>query len=242
MILNPSKCSVITFTRKKQPIVYTYTLKGEVLNRESVVKDLGVLLDSKLTFKDHISYVTSKASSQLGFIFRVAKSFKDVYCMKALYCALVRSILEYGSNVWAPFYQNGIGRIEAVQKKFVRFALRFLPWDDPVNLPSYEDRCRLINLDTLDLRRKVSKATFISDLLTSRINCAQLLSNLNINIRSRFTRNYFFLCLPNTRTNYCYHAPFTSMCRTFNQCFNVFDFNLSRFTIKNKFKELLSRL
>lgn len=55
MILNPEKCCVITFTRKRQPILHDYSLKRIVLKRESVVKDLGILLDSKMTFKDHIS-------------------------------------------------------------------------------------------------------------------------------------------------------------------------------------------
>lgn len=239
MILNSSKCSVITFTRKQNPIIRDYILHGTVLNRESVVKDLGVLLDSKLSFKDHISYVTTKASAQLGFIFRITKQFKDVYCLKTLYCSLVRSILEYGSVVWSPFYKNGVDRIESVQRKFLRFALRLLPWNDPLNLPNYEDRCKLINLDLLEVRRNVSKATFIADLLTSRINCANLLCQLNINIRSRILRTNDFLRVPGSRTNYCYNSPLASMCRVFNKCYNVFDFNLSRSTIKKRIKQLL---
>lgn len=110
------------------------------------------MLDSKLTYKDHISYISSNASAQLGFIFRVCKHFKDIHCLKTLYCSLVRSILEYGSVVWAPFYQNSIQRLEAVQRKFVRYALRHLPWNDPVQLPSYEDRCKRIGLDFLSVR------------------------------------------------------------------------------------------
>lgn len=193
-----------------------------------------------MTFKDHISYVTAKASAQLGFIFRVAKSFRDVHCLKSLYCCLVRSILEYGSVVWSPFYQNGIQRVETVQRKFVRYALRFLPWNDPYNLPSYENRCKLIDLDLLEMRRNVSKATFISDLLSSRIDCPSLLSQLKINIRSRTMRSNDFIRLPFSRTNYCYHAPLTSMCRIFNKCYSVFDFHLSRTTIKKYFMQILS--
>lgn len=103
MALNASKCSVISFSRKHTPFIYNYSLNGTCFKRDSVVKDLGVMLDSKLTYKDHISYVASKASAQLGFIFRMSKHFKDIHCLKALYCSVVRSILEYGS-----FYQNGI--------------------------------------------------------------------------------------------------------------------------------------
>ena len=106
MLLNVSKCLVISFGRKALPFLHDYCLDNTNLKRETTVKDLGILLDSKLTFKDHVSYIVSKASSQLGFIFRFAKQFKDIYCLKSLYCALVRPILEYSAVVWSPYYQN----------------------------------------------------------------------------------------------------------------------------------------
>lgn len=77
MSLNVSKCSVISFGRKRSLLHHDYTLTGITLKRESTIKDLGILIDSKLSFKDHVAYVVSKASSQLGFIFRFAKKFKD---------------------------------------------------------------------------------------------------------------------------------------------------------------------
>ena len=37
------------------------------------------------------------------------------------YASLVRSILEYSSTVWDPFYQKDIDRLERVQQRAVRF-------------------------------------------------------------------------------------------------------------------------
>lgn len=45
--LNYKKCSVISFTRENA-ISYEYTMGPEQLKRVNTVKDLGVLLDSKL--------------------------------------------------------------------------------------------------------------------------------------------------------------------------------------------------
>lgn len=239
MALNPSKCSVISFSRKQRLLTHNYHLLGSPLKRESCIKDLGVILDSKMSFKNHVSYVVSKASSLLGFIFRFGKNFRDVYCLKSLYCSLVRSILEYCSIVWSPFYQNGIQRIEAVQRKFLRFALRFLPWNDPVNLPSYESRCKLINLDSLQSRREVSKACFISDLLTSEIDCPELLDQVRLNVPQYRLRSYIPLSISSSRTNYGFNSPLKSMCRVFNQCFDVFDFHLSRSCRKDRFRCVL---
>lgn len=240
MHLNASKCSVMSFSRKRILIDFDYKIRSTSLKRESVIKDLGVLLDPKLTFKEHIDFIASKASKTLGFIFRVAKNFRNIQCLKSLYCSLVRSILEYSSVVWAPYYQINIFRIEAIQRKFLRFALRHLPWNDPINLPSYEDRCKLIGLELLSVRREVSKSLFVSDLLQSRIDCAQLLSLLNINVPYRQLRSNSFLFLHGARTNYGHHEPFKSMCRSFNRCFNEFDFHLSRSTLRKKFHLVLA--
>lgn len=62
MILNPKKCCVVSFSRKKNPITFNYRLHNEAVPRESCVKDLGVLLDSEMTFKHHVSYIVDKAS------------------------------------------------------------------------------------------------------------------------------------------------------------------------------------
>lgn len=238
MCLNPSKCSVISFGRKRSLMRFDYSIAGKIINRVSSIKDLGVVLDEKLTFKDHIGYITSKASKCLGFIFRAAKHFTDVHCLKALYCSLVRSILEYAAVVWDPYYRCSVLQIERIQRKFVRFALRNLPWNDPLNLPSYEDRCLLIDLPLLETRRKVFKACFVADVLQSRIDCPCVLNSLNIDIRRRCLRSYQFLRLPASRTNYAYNKPIISMSRMFNRCFHVFDFTLSRSTTKRLFSDV----
>lgn len=106
---------------------------GEPLERTSVVKDLGVLLDAKLSFTDHYSSIISKANRNLGLIFRISAEFRDPYCLRALYVALVRSVLESASIVWCPYTDNWGRRIEAVQRRFIRYALRFLPWNNTEN-------------------------------------------------------------------------------------------------------------
>lgn len=239
MSLNVSKCAIISLGRKQSPIHHSYALDGVALKRECTVKDLGILIDEKLTFKDHIAYIVSKASRQLGFIFRFAKNFKDIYCLKALYCALVRPTLEYASVVWCPYYLNENLRIEAIQRKFIRFALRHLRWRDPLSLPSYGSRCKLIDLELLEARRNVAKACFVGDLLQSNIDCPFLLSRLDINIRTRNLRSNMFLINSLSRTNYGLNEPIRSMCTTFNSCFSVFDFNMTRYKNKCNFRTLL---
>lgn len=46
MVLNASKCAVISFTRKRSAFAFDYKLNNTLLLRTSCVKDLGVMLDS----------------------------------------------------------------------------------------------------------------------------------------------------------------------------------------------------
>lgn len=196
-----------------------------------------MLLDAKLTYKNHVAYIVAKASRLLGFIFRATKKFTDVYCLKSLYCGLVRSTLEYSSVVWNPWYQNSSERIESVQRRFIRFALRLLPWRDPHRLPSYESRCQLIHLDSLAVRRNAARVTAVADLLTSRIDCPSLLGELNLQARSRVLREGAFFRIPLEAANYSAHGSIIGFQRTFNRVASIFDFNVSRDVLKKQFLE-----
>jgi hypothetical protein len=49
--------------------------------------DLGVILDSKLSFREHIDSVVNKGSAMFGFIKRLSRE----YTLKVLYVTYVRS-------------------------------------------------------------------------------------------------------------------------------------------------------
>ena len=227
LTLSVEKCSTISYHRKRSPIVFDYAISGQFLQRVHSIKDLGVTMDAGLTFKAHYSDIIARANRQLGFIFKVADEFLDPLCLKSLYCSLVRSILETNTVVWSPFHVTWSNRIEAVQKKFVRYALRNLPWQDPLNLPAYENRCRLLGIEPLDLRRKVSQAVFAAKLLFNDIDCPALLSRLNIYAPERLLRQRDFLYLEPRNRSYGAHEPVRAISQQFNESFEQFDFDIS---------------
>jgi len=93
----------MTFCRVNK-IRTTYTLSGCPLDTITRVDDLGVPLDRKLKFSDHISTIVNKARGVLGFTKRWSEEFDDPYMTLTLFISLVRLILEYGSPVWSPQY------------------------------------------------------------------------------------------------------------------------------------------
>ena len=64
--LNISKCSIVSYTRSKNPKIYDYTISGRRLSRSELVRDLGVTFDSALSFGSHIADIESAANKCMG--------------------------------------------------------------------------------------------------------------------------------------------------------------------------------
>lgn len=222
-----SKCSIISFTRKKHPICWPYTIGDQPLERATVVKDLGILLDEMLSLSAHYNAVISKANRNLGFIFRIANEFRDPACLRALYYALVRSHLETAVVAWSPHTDEWVTRIESVQRKFTRFALRFHSWPDQVVAPSYEQRCEALGMETLSKRRQFLRAAFVGKLLLGAIDAPNILARINFNVIPRPLRTWNALRLDFHRTQYGQQEPIRAMCDVFNDFDDLFDYSMS---------------
>lgn len=235
--LNVSKCFNVTYHRNQTPVLVDYNIDGKKLERKLKMKDLGVIFDTKVSFNEHVNYITSRAYSILGFIKRNCWEMNDVYALKSLYCCFVRSILEYASVVWNPNYDVHSKRIESVQKQFLLFALRKFGWRRQSNLPAYSSRCKLIDLESLRARRLKACALFAYDSLTKRIDSPKLKSLLEINEQPRLLRNNRIFRLAKHRTNYGNYEPVNNMCRIFNSVQHLYEPGISRHRFKMSLKD-----
>jgi hypothetical protein len=64
--LNAGKCKSISFRRNMQPIEFVYSINGTALKRVDEIKDLGVIIDGKMSFLPHIEAIISKSSRMLS--------------------------------------------------------------------------------------------------------------------------------------------------------------------------------
>jgi hypothetical protein len=80
---------------------FKYFVKEDVLNLLSdCIKDLGVVLDSKLYFHCYVDFVYFQALRALGLIRFIAYNFSSLDSLVDLYIALIRSKLEYACIIW----------------------------------------------------------------------------------------------------------------------------------------------
>ena len=230
--LNPAKCHVISFSLRKLPIPATYTLDGTALLRRTETRDLGVILDAKLTFAAHIDVTIAKANRMLGLLIRSMQTSRrqsrvpiDHRVMLCTCYAHVRSILEFGCVVWAGAAVSHLKRLERVQHKFLMWLARC------------SDK-RSDNLDYMALRTHFSvrsiKSRFVQyDLMFlfhihhARLDSTVLLGTFGLNVPSRVTRNSVLWHVPRARVNVVQRSLFTrtpSTCNSFLKSDSTVDF------------------
>ena len=122
--LNASKCKSFKITLKRKPIDSSYSINGTTLENVTSVRDLGVTLDQKLTFEEHVNATISKANRALGLLIRTFQSasrrcsFNQLSALAA-FNANVRPILEYCSIIWTGAAKTHLVRVERVQHRFL---------------------------------------------------------------------------------------------------------------------------
>jgi hypothetical protein len=87
MKLNISKTKVISFSRKTNVLIYDYKLCQSSITRTDSIKDLGVFIDAKLHYHDHVNYIFSHYVKLLGLVRNITFNFSSIECMLRLYIA-----------------------------------------------------------------------------------------------------------------------------------------------------------
>ena len=235
--LSIEKCAVLHIGKNNPR--FDYMLDKVLLTKCSSYKDLGVLVDEKLSFKLHIKGIIAKAYSRLNLIFRCFKT-KDPFILKWAYCVYVRPLLEYGSSIWSPHYINQINNIERVQAYFSRRALGHKLSDS--NRPSYQQRLAFLKLESLESRRLKADILFLYKIVNKSVRCSLL---DKITFKSNSNRGHKYRYTVMTR-NDNYRFATTETCKNFflNRTINVWNnlpvdfFNFENIEPKLKTEEL----
>ena len=110
-----------------------------------IEKDLGVTVDTELSFHDHITKAVNKANAIVGLI-RRAFSYLNKGMFLKIYTAIVRPHLEYAQVVWSPHSMKYIDLIENVQIRATKLV-------DNFQNKVYADRLKELKMQTLSFRR-----------------------------------------------------------------------------------------
>ena len=234
--LNLDKCAILSIHRGWNPISTSYFYGNYEFKRVSEHRDLGVIIDNKLSFTSHIEFIVSKATSALGFLKRFCYDIRDLSTLKAIYYALVQSNLEYCSIVWSPFYAVYSKKIESVLKQFSMFALReYARRSRNFHIPSFKNRLERLNMISLFRRRINSSIIFVYDLMMGNSHCPLVLNIIHRNHNQRNIRRIETFRIIDTCLARSHDASITQICKWAN----CIDSKLFNFTSRSIFKREL---
>jgi hypothetical protein len=109
-------------------------------------------------------------------------------------------------------------------------------WDSSLVLSPYPSRCSLLNLKTLNVRRRIARVMYVFDVLSGRNSSPHLLAEVGFTVPKEPTRRREFLQIEHPRTNYEAFEPLDTAMRGFNDVADLFDFNSSRSRFVAQFK------
>ena len=144
--LSVSKCgSLLVVGKSSFEDTHKLTVNGDTLNIFHSTKDLGVFIDSHLSFSEHISGIISKANQRIYLLLKTFRN-RSIKLMIFAFKVYILPLLEYCSPVWSPFKLNDVDRIEKVQRSFTKKL-------EGLKTLTYSERLVACELPSLELRR-----------------------------------------------------------------------------------------
>ena len=232
--LNVAKTNVMIFGNKRFEENYMISINGMNINRVYVTKFLGVHIDSKLNWNEHISVIKTKVAKNVSIMNRV-KHCLISSALYSLYCTLILPYLNYCCEIWGNTYKSRIHPLYIMQKRAIRICGNsdYRAHTKPI-FYQFNTLCLpdLVNFNSMVFMYKVFNNSLPNNLLVyfkKVYDCHEHNTrNNNVNFKIRFSRTTM------KATSLCMEAPkmWNELCNSVKLCTSVQEF-------KHKYKILL---
>lgn len=220
LTLNPAKCKSFTMTLRRAPVQTRYFIGTTALEHVLEIRDLGVIIDSKLTFGPHVDSIVRRGNRALGLLIRsfqtgLRRSKFNRNAVMTAFFANVRSILEYGSVIWTGAAKTHTARVDRVQHKFLMWLLSNTASGHAQSL-SYQNLLSHFKIPSLTSRRIQHDLLFIRNIFRSKLNSIALQGSFSLHVPARSTRTLRLFSEPRGRVNTIQSGMFCRLPRVAN--------------------------
>ena len=166
------------------------------LESTSSIKVLGVNIDSKLNFNDHVCDMCTTAGRQLNVLQRL-KSSLDYDSRMVIYKSFIISNFDYYPVVWLFTSKSSLAKLENIQKRALRYVLNDYESDyndllTKVNVPGI--KIMTLRQLTIEVYTSVAKIDleYLNELFLSK-QCTYNLRNVSVLERPKVNTTQFGL-------------------------------------------------
>ena len=143
--LNVSKSNFLLVSPRKVTKYINLSINNEKLKQENYTKYLGIIIDEKLNWKQHVKQVNLKISKGIGVLYKL-REFVPKSTLRTLYNSFIQSHALYGILNWGCAKKSTLEPLKRNLRKAIRVA-DFAPYtahSDPIF-----QRLKLLNFDNL---------------------------------------------------------------------------------------------
>ena len=122
LTINVDKTKYMIFSTPKQKcptLQQNLELNGINIERVNQTRFLGVMIDDKLSWKQHTNMVLSKTRSSLSAITKIA-NYLNTSCLISLYHSLIESHIRYCASAYVHRQSSILKKIQSVCNRFIR--------------------------------------------------------------------------------------------------------------------------
>lgn len=137
ILLNSAQTQAIFFTRKRKPCYIaqvTIIINNHSIQWEQKVRYLGVILDPKMKFRDHIPYILNKINVLIRMLYPFINrnSRLNIVNKHIMLKTIFHGIMFYAAPVWAISAKCHIKKLQVSQNKLLKMIYN-LPWHFSTN-------------------------------------------------------------------------------------------------------------
>ena len=120
LALNIEKTIFLVFHPFNKPLKINVTIEihKKAITEKTCIKYLGVIIDSTLSWKDHICNLTKKLSQAIGVMFKLMP-FVNLQIIKNVYYASFFCHIVYGIQVWGTACDIHLKALKVLQNRIV---------------------------------------------------------------------------------------------------------------------------
>ena len=110
------KTHFLVFSRRKYTGEISLFINGQTLKQHNFTKFLGIYIDNKLNWSEHIKQTLIKLNRNIGIMYNVRNSLtKNTKLL--LYYSMIHCHLHYGNIIWGSAYASSLRPVITAQKK-----------------------------------------------------------------------------------------------------------------------------